>query len=95
VSSSVVVIFDARTYTASKEAIRMKRLPIRGASLMTPALSEEDLKDVLGKLGAVEAFNDAKVLARQRNNYERPGYGNAPGYAEASRNGPQRLFSNW
>jgi hypothetical protein len=37
-----------------------------------------------------------KVLARQRNNYERPGhYGNALGYAEASRNGPQRLFSNW
>jgi hypothetical protein len=37
-----------------------------------------------------------KVLARQRNNYERPGhYGNAPGYAEASRNGPQRLFANW
>jgi hypothetical protein len=37
-----------------------------------------------------------KVLARRRNNYERPGYyGNAPGYAEASRNGPQRLFSNW
>ena len=36
-----------------------------------------------------------KVLARRRNNYERPGYGNALGYAEASRNGPQRLFSNW
>jgi hypothetical protein len=36
-----------------------------------------------------------KVLARQRNNYERPGYGNALGYAEESRNGPQRLFSNW
>ncbi|MGC2077126.1 MAG: hypothetical protein WA728_14050 [Xanthobacteraceae bacterium] len=35
-----------------------------------------------------------KVLARQRNNYGRPGYWNAPGYAEA-RNGPQRLFSNW
>ena len=34
-----------------------------------------------------------KVLARQRNNYERPGhYGNALGYAEASRNGPQRLW---
>jgi hypothetical protein len=33
-----------------------------------------------------------KVLARQHNNY---GYGNALGYAEASRNGPQRLFSNW
>jgi len=31
-------------------------------------------------------------LARQRNNY---GYGNALGYAEASRNGPQRLFANW
>ena len=36
-----------------------------------------------------------KVLAHQRNNYERPGYGNALGYAEAPRNGPQRLFSNW
>jgi hypothetical protein len=39
----------------------MKRLPMRGASLMTPALSEEDLKDVLGKLGVVAAFNDAEV----------------------------------
>ena len=37
-----------------------------------------------------------KVLAHQRNDYERPGYyGNAPGYAEESRNGPQRLLSNW
>ena len=37
-----------------------------------------------------------KVFVRLRNNYERPGYyGNAPGYAEESRNGPQRLFSNW
>jgi hypothetical protein len=35
-----------------------------------------------------------KVLARQHNNYERPGYyGNALGYAQESRNGPQRLFS--
>jgi hypothetical protein len=33
-----------------------------------------------------------KVLARQRNNYERPGYGNALGYAE-DRNGPKDLFS--
>jgi hypothetical protein len=37
----------------------------------------------------------AKALARQRNNYERPSYGNPLGYAEAYRNGPQRLFSNW
>jgi hypothetical protein len=36
-----------------------------------------------------------KVLARQHNNYARPGHGNTLGYAEASRNGPQRLFSNW
>jgi hypothetical protein len=36
-----------------------------------------------------------KAFARQ-GNYERPNYyGNAPGYAEESRNGPQRLFSNW
>ena len=37
-----------------------------------------------------------KLLARQRNNYERPDYyGTALGYAQASRNGPQRLFANW
>ena len=36
-----------------------------------------------------------KLLARQRNNYERPSYGNAQGYADAYRNGPQRPFSNW
>jgi predicted acylesterase/phospholipase RssA len=35
------------------------------------------------------------VIARQRNNYERPGYGNPLGYAEESRNGPKGLFSNW
>ena len=34
-----------------------------------------------------------KVLARQRNNNY--GYGNARGYADAYRNGPQRLWSNW
>jgi hypothetical protein len=36
-----------------------------------------------------------KLLARQRNNYERPGYWNAPGYADAYRSGPQRPWSNW
>jgi hypothetical protein len=36
-----------------------------------------------------------KVLARQHNNYGRPGYWNAQGYADANRNGPQRLWSNW
>jgi hypothetical protein len=35
-----------------------------------------------------------KVLARH-NNYERPNYGNALGYAEEFRKGPQRPFSNW
>jgi hypothetical protein len=34
-----------------------------------------------------------KVLARQRNDYER--YGNALGYAQETQYGPQRLFSNW
>jgi hypothetical protein len=34
-----------------------------------------------------------KMLARQRNNNY--GYGNAQGYADAYRNGPQRLWSNW
>jgi hypothetical protein len=36
-----------------------------------------------------------KAIARQRNNYERPSYGNAQGYADAYRNGTQRLWSNW
>jgi hypothetical protein len=34
-----------------------------------------------------------KAIARQRNNYERPSFG--MGYAEYTRNGPQRPFSNW
>ena len=37
-----------------------------------------------------------KVLARQRNNYERPGYyGNTMGYAQETQYGPQRSFSDW
>jgi hypothetical protein len=36
-----------------------------------------------------------KLLARQRNNYEGRGYGNAQGYAQETQYGPQRLFSNW
>jgi hypothetical protein len=36
-----------------------------------------------------------KVLARQRNNYDGRGYGNALGYAEETQYGPRRLFSNW
>jgi hypothetical protein len=37
-----------------------------------------------------------KVLARQRNNHERPEhYENALGYAQETQYGPQRLFSNW
>jgi hypothetical protein len=35
------------------------------------------------------------ALAHQHDSYKRPGYGNALGYAEESRNGPQRLFSSW
>ena len=34
-----------------------------------------------------------KAIVRQRNSYERPSFG--MGYAEYSRNGPQRPFSNW
>jgi len=37
-----------------------------------------------------------KVLARQHNNYERPGYyGTAMGYAQETQYGSQRPFSNW
>jgi negative regulator of sigma E activity len=36
-----------------------------------------------------------RVLARQRDNYNGRGYGNALGYAEETQYGPKRLFSNW
>jgi len=36
-----------------------------------------------------------RVIARQRNNYEGRGYGNALGYAQEIQYGPKRLFSNW
>jgi hypothetical protein len=39
----------------------MKQLPIRGVSLMTPQLSEDELKRILGKLGVIAAFSDAEV----------------------------------
>jgi hypothetical protein len=35
------------------------------------------------------------AFTHQHDNYKRPGYGNALGYAQESRNGPQRLFSSW
>jgi hypothetical protein len=42
------------------------------------------------------AAHKPKVIARQRNNYERPGYyGNTMGYAQETQYGPQGLFSNW
>jgi hypothetical protein len=39
----------------------MKRLNTRGSSLMTPKLSEGELKHALGKLGVAAVFSDADV----------------------------------
>jgi hypothetical protein len=39
----------------------MRQLPIRGASLATPAQSKGELREVLGKLGVIAAFSDADV----------------------------------
>jgi hypothetical protein len=39
----------------------MKRLPITGASLASPAGSEDELKRALHKLGVADAFDDAAV----------------------------------
>jgi hypothetical protein len=68
-----------------------------------PAAKEASLaKDVSPVVATATADAKAskphkpKLLARQRNNYERPDYyGTALGYAQESRNGPQRLFANW
>jgi hypothetical protein len=54
-------------------------------------------KDVTPVIAAEADTNKSKhhkpkVFARQRYNYDS---WNARGYAEASRNGPQRLFSSW
>jgi hypothetical protein len=61
------------------------------------ASSAKDVSPVVAAKAETEnKHSKPKVLARQRNNYERPGYyGNALGYAQESRNGPQRLFSSW
>ena len=86
------------------------RPPVIGRTVMVetqrlspPAAKEASLaKDVSPVVATATADAKAskphkpKLLARQRNNYERPGYyGTALGYAQESRNGPQRLFVNW
>jgi hypothetical protein len=66
-----------------------------------PAAKEASLAKDVSPVVAAKAETESKphkrkLLTRQRNNYERPGYyGNALGYAQEYRNGPQRLFANW
>jgi hypothetical protein len=80
------------------------RSPVIGRIVMVetqrhspPAAKESSLAKDVSPVVAAKAETESKpsqpkVLARQRNNY---GYRNALGYAEESRNGPQRLFANW
>jgi hypothetical protein len=72
--------------------------------MVVPETDRSSVKNIEANSAAVPAEKtDAKqskphkpkVLARQHNNYARPGYGNALGYTEASRYGPKRLFANW
>ena len=70
------------------------------ASPAKPAEKEaspaKDVSPVVATAKADVKASKPHKLVRQHNNYERPGYyGNALGYAEESRNGPQRLFSSW
>jgi hypothetical protein len=87
-----VMVETQRHSPPAKEASPAKSL----AKEASPA------KDVSSVVATAKADNKKikhykpKVLARQRNNYERPDYyGTALGYAQESRNGPQRLFANW
>jgi hypothetical protein len=41
----------------------MRKLPIRGASSVSPILSEDELKNVLGRLGVAAALSDTDVHA--------------------------------
>ena len=41
----------------------MKQLPIRGASVVTPSLGEDELKQALAKLGVKAVYSDADVHA--------------------------------
>ena len=59
------------------------------------AKRKPEIKHKPERLAHLNKREKPKVLARLRNNYERPSYGNALGYAEESRNGPQRPFFNW
>ena len=67
----------------AKRKLEIKNKPERLAHLNKPK-------------GLAPQREKPKVLARQRNIYERPGYyGNAMGYAQETQYGPQRSFSNW
>jgi hypothetical protein len=64
-------------------------------SVAKEASSAKDLSPVVATAKAdtkKSKHHKPKVFARQRDNY---GYWNARGYAQESRNGPQRLFANW
>ena len=66
----------------------------RHSPVAKEALAAKDVTPVVATAADTNKSNHhrPKVFARQRDNY---GYWNARGYVEASRNGPQRLFSNW
>jgi hypothetical protein len=61
----------------------------------TPAKSVSPI-DSTAKVDAKESSqHKPKAFARQRNNFEGRGYGNAMGYAQETQYGSQRPFSNW
>jgi hypothetical protein len=90
------VVERSVTATASEPRLFMV---VPGTKNESPAKNLEDNSAALPTEKAdtkISKPRKPKVLAHQRNNYERPAYyGNALGYAQESRNGPQRPFSNW
>jgi hypothetical protein len=90
IGRTVMVETQRHSSPAAKEASSAK-------SVANEASPTKDVSPVVAAKAETEnKHSKPKVLARQRNNYERPGYyGNALGYAQESRNGPQRLFSSW
>ena len=79
-------INDSRVLFAKTDTVKRK-LEIR---------KPEKLAHLNKPKGLASQREKPKVLARQRNIYERPGYyGNAMGYAQETQYGSQRSFSNW
>jgi hypothetical protein len=101
-TAAVVVLTSFSNISMIGNGRNHLRPPVIGRTVMVetqrhlPPVAKEALpaKDVPPVVATAKA--DAKASKRHKPKVLARGYyGNALGYAEESRNGPQRLFANW